>query len=67
MSRRIAREIKNEILAKVQIGEHVGAIAEQYVVSTKTIYDWLRQATGEAVVAVLQYNKLKRENEELKR
>jgi hypothetical protein len=36
-------------------------------VSSKTIYGWLRQDTGEAVVSVLQYNKLKRENEELKR
>jgi len=27
----------------------------------------LRQDTGEGVVSVLQYNKLKRENEELKR
>jgi hypothetical protein len=27
----------------------------------------LRQDTGEAVVSVLHYNKLKRENEELKR
>ena len=41
--------------------------AVEYVISTKTIYNWLRQDSGEEVVSILQYNKLKRENEELKR
>ena len=63
----IGKEIKEEIISKVQAGERVAELAEQYAVSTKTIYTWLRQDTGEAVVSVLQYNKLKRENEELKR
>ena len=67
MSRRIANEIKEEITSKVQAGEWVVDLAEQYAVSTKTIYGWLRQDTGEGVVSVLDYNKLKRENEELKR
>lgn len=67
MSRRIAKTIKEEIISKVQAGERVVALAEQYAVSTKTIYAWLRQDTGEGVVSVLDYNKLKRENEELKR
>ena len=67
MSRRIAKEIKEEIIGKVQAGERVVDLAEQYAVSTKTIYGWLRQDSGEGVVSVLDYNKLKRENEELKR
>lgn len=67
MGRRIAKEIKVEIIAKVQAGEPVSGLAEQYAISTKTIYGWLRQDTGEDVVSQLQYNKLKRENEELKR
>ena len=54
------------MISKVQAGERVADLAEQYAVSTKTIYGWLRQDSGEAVVSVLQYNKLKRENEELK-
>lgn len=65
--RRIAKELKEEIIGKVQGGERVADLAEQYAVSTKTIYGWLRQDSGEAVVSVLDYNKLKRENEELKR
>jgi transposase len=67
MGRRISKEIKDEIITKVQVGERVVELAEQYAVSTKTIYGWLRQNTGEDVISVLQYNKLKRENEELKR
>ena len=64
---RIAKEINDEIIAKVQAGERVAELAQQYGMSTKTIYGWLRQDTGEGVVSMLQYNKLKRENEELKR
>ena len=56
-----------EIISKVQLGEKVADLAEQYAVSTKTIYGWLRQDSGEGVVSVLEYNKLKRENNELKR
>ena len=67
MSNRIAKEIKDEVLQKVKTGEKVVDLAQQYGMSTKTIYGWLRQDTGEDVVSVLKYNKLKRENEELKR
>lgn len=67
MAQRVAKEIKAEIITKVQGGELVVELAEQYAVSTKTIYGWLRQDSGEGVISALQYNKLKRENEELKR
>ena len=67
MGRRVSKEIREEIIHKVQSGERVADLAEQYAVSPKTIYGWLRQDSGEGVVSVLEYNKLKRENEELKR
>ncbi len=67
MARRVSKEVKEEILSKVKASERVVDLASQYGVSTKTIYGWLRQDTGEAVVSALEYNKLKRENEELKR
>jgi transposase-like protein len=63
----VAKEIKEEILDKVKSGEKVMELAKQYGISDKTIYYWLRQNTGEQVVSIVQYNKLKRENEELKR
>lgn len=42
-------------------------LAKQYGVSDKSIYGWMRQDTGEEVVSLAKYSKLKRENEELKR
>lgn len=64
---RIPKEKKDEILAKIKAGEKAPALATQYGISSKTIYYWLRTDTSEEVVSVLKYNKLKRENEELKR
>jgi transposase-like protein len=61
------KEIKQEILDKIKSGEKVMDLAKQYGISDKTIYYWLHQNTGEQVVSIVQYNKLKRENEELKR
>ena len=63
----IPKEIKDEILAKARAGEKVMALATQYGVSDKCIYNWLHQDTGEDVISVLKYNKVVRENEELKR
>lgn len=63
----IPKEIKQEVLAKVKMGERVTELAKQYGVSDKSIYVWLRQSTGDEVVSTIKYNKLKRENEELKR
>ena len=65
--RRIAKEIKSEILTKIKAGGTVVSLATQYGVSDKTIYYWLRQDSGEDVVSAVKYNKLKRDNEELKR
>ena len=63
----IPSEIKNEILAKAKAVERVMELAKQYGVSDKSIYVWLHKDTSEEVVSAVKYNKLKRENEELKR
>src|SRR5512144_1310783 len=63
----VPKEIKNEILAKVKSGEKVADLARQYGISDKSIYTWLHQDTGDQVVSIIQYNRLKRENEELKK
>lgn len=68
MQRKIVpKEIREEILAKARSGERIATLAAQYGISDKSIYTWLHQDTGEEVISVLKYNKLKRENEELKR
>lgn len=63
----IPKEIKTEILAKVKGGEKVAELARQYAISDKSIYTWLHLETGDYVVSIVQYNRLKRENEELKK
>jgi transposase-like protein len=63
----IPKEIREEVLTKARSGERIAALAAQYGISDKSIYTWLHQDTGEEVISVLKYNKLKRENEELKR
>ncbi len=67
MFSKIPKEKKDEILNKIKAGEKVPALSTQYGISDKTIYYWLRTDTGEDVVSLIRYNKLKRENEELKR
>lgn len=63
----IPKEIKTEILAKVKGGEKVAELARQYAISDKSIYTWLHLETGDQVVSIVQHNRLKRENEELKK
>ena len=67
MYKRIGKELKEEILAKVRAGEKVPAVAEQYGISAKTVYTWLSKEVQLEGISQLKYNKLKRENEELKR
>ena len=66
MYKRVPAETKQEIITKVKNGELVAELATQYAISSKTIYNWLRNQTTPEV-SILEYNRLKKENEELKR
>ncbi|OGM29483.1 hypothetical protein A2630_00615 [Candidatus Woesebacteria bacterium RIFCSPHIGHO2_01_FULL_44_10] len=61
----IAKEVKEEILAKVKAGEPAASVAQKFGISVKTIYGWLRWNTIKGV-SWLDYAKLKRENQQLK-
>ncbi len=66
MFKPISKQTKEEILLKIKGGEKVMALSEQYGISHKTIYTWLRsQIKPEITLAA--WNRLKWENEELKR
>ena len=65
--KKIPKEIKREVIGKVKLGEKVADLARQYGISDNTIYNWLHKETGDQIVSIVQYNKLKRENDELKR
>ena len=61
----IAKKVKEEILSKVKIGEKVSELSKKYGVSEGTIYSWLH-LSATSLVSVAEYNRLKKENEELK-
>lgn len=64
----IKREIKEEILNKVKEGKDtVPTIAKMYGISSEAIYYWLRQGVGGVTSQVLNNNRLKKENETLKK
>ena len=66
MFKSIDPQIRQEILQKVKDGQKAPTLANQYGISAKTIYGWL-SSTVKSEVSLLEYNRLKRENEELKR
>ena len=64
----IKKEIKEEILNRVREGKDpVSIIAKQYGISSEAIYYWLRQGVGGVTSQVLSSNRLKKENETLKK
>lgn len=66
MFKRVPAETKREVLEKVKNGLSVLDAANQYAISVKTIYTWITNQTRPQV-SILEYNRLKKENEELKR
>ncbi len=66
MFKRVPLETKREVLDKVKNGMTIADAAKQYAISTKTIYAWLSNEVRPEIT-VLEYNRLKKENEELKR
>ncbi len=63
---RISKEIKDEILTKIKNeGLSVTDAATNYGINTGTIYNWLG-TKAKGVVSVLEHNKLKKENAQLK-
>lgn len=64
----IKRELREEILNKVREGkETVLTIAKQYGISDAAIYYWLRQGVEGALSPILESNRLRKENDTLKK
>jgi len=66
MYKTVSAQIKEEILHKIKEGGKVQELADQYGISSKTIYAWLRSKV-KPEINIAAFNKLKKENEELKR
>lgn len=56
--KRIPKEIKDEVLARIKQGQKVPQLASEYGISTKTIYNWL-SAGVQAEVSTLEYARIK--------
>jgi transposase-like protein len=64
---RISPEIKEQIIHRIRTeGVSAAEAAREHAVSLPTVYAWLRRSTV-LPSNILQFNKLRRENEELKR
>jgi transposase-like protein len=66
MFKRVPVETKREVLDRVKNGMSIANAAKQYALSTKTIYAWLSNQVRPEI-SIIEYNRLKKENEELKR
>ena len=65
--RRVPAELKEQILHRIRTeGISAAQAAREHGVSNPTIYSWL-SASVEMPANILQMNKLRRENEDLKR
>ena len=65
MNRGIAKEVKEEILAKIKAGEAVSGLSKIYGISDKAIYNWISGKTTNKV-SWLEFAKLRNENKQLK-
>lgn len=67
VGRPIPKELKEEIISKIKTEGISGVEAgRRYGINVKNIYRWLSQGIGGTRSEVLEINRLKRENRELK-
>ena len=62
---KVSKDLRNQILERVKTsGKSIAEISEEHGIGKTTIYEWLRESTGEAPARDLI--KLTKENKELK-
>ncbi len=67
MAKPIPKELKDEILTTIKVEGLSGAdAARRYGINVKHIYRWLAEGVGGTSSQVLELNRLKRENQQLK-
>jgi len=67
MGKRVAPEIKAEILRKIESGRTVADVSAEHGVSVKAIYRWLGKKAEGGKADLLEVSRLRRENEALLR
>lgn len=62
---KVSKDLRNQILERVKTsGKSIAQISEEHGIGKTTIYEWLRESTGEAPQRDII--KLEKENRELK-
>jgi len=61
----IAKDVKDQIIARVKAGEAVAQVSKDHGVSVKTIYHWLT-TKAEGDVTIKDLLRLRRENQTMK-
>lgn len=67
MGKAYPREVREEVLAKIQSGRKVSVVAKEYGIKENTVRNWLKRDSGGRSAEILELSRLKRENEELLR
>lgn len=67
MAKPIPKDLKDEIITKIKVEGLSGAeAARRYGINVKNIYRWLADGVGGTSSQVLEINRLRRENQQLK-
>lgn len=67
MAKPTPKELKDEIITKIKVEGLSGAeAARRYGINVKNIYRWLAEGVGGTSSQMLELNRLKRENQQLK-
>jgi transposase-like protein len=62
---KVSKDLRNQILERVRTsGKSIAEISQEHGIGKTTIYEWLRESTGEAPLR--DVIKLQKENKELK-
>jgi len=62
--KRIPKEIKSEILARVKQGHKISLLADEYGISSKTIYNWIQDGVV-TKISPLEFARMRRERDDL--
>ena len=63
-NKKIPKEIKLEVLARVKQGNKVPKLAQEYGIAKTTIYRWLREGIV-AKISPLEFARIRRERDDL--
>ena len=65
--KRYSKEIKEEVLKKIQAGQRVSDVAKVHGINEQSVRNWLVRDTEDGAAQTLEMSRLRRENDSLLR